>query len=464
MPGGELTVRAGCRFEFGRATASVLRQAPVWERKSDSVVHRLGPVDWAPPRHMLKGAAVADLSEELASLKIHREVNPNRGGPLRAVITAAVILGIGAAAWVFGYPLLEASLFKTEVKLTEISMVSPAQASVTVTSTGYVVPQRISKVGAKVAGRVAKVHVKEGSSVKAGDVLAELEATGAQSSIAAAGSRALAAQVRVETSRANLAESQQRLERERALLERGAIGKASVDDLVARHRALEQTVKAAEAEARAAQAEVNPLKVTLDDLTIVAPIDGTIINKPIQLGELVGPVGPSSNIAEIADFNSMVIETDVPEARLYLIKPGSPCEISLDAYPGKRYRGATFQIGKKVDRAKATVSVKVKFVDNMEGVLPDMSARTSFLSQEVSADAIQEKPKKVVPSDALAERGGTKVVFVVNEGVVKMAPIKVGPAFANGFELVEGPPPGTRVVAQPPAQLSDGQKIKEKGS
>ena len=410
---------------------------------------------------MLKGAAVADLSEDLASLKIQREVNPNRGGPLRAVITAVVILGLGAAAWAFGYPMVEARLFKTEVALTEISMVSPAQASVTVTSTGYVVPQTISKVGAKVAGRVAKVRVKEGNSVKAGDILAELEATGQQSSIVAAGSRALAAQARVDTARANLAETQQLLERERALLERGAIGKATVDDLTARQRSLEQGVKAAEAEARAAQAEVSPLKVTLQDLTIVAPIDGTVINKPIQVGELVGP---QNNIAEIADFKSMLIETDVPEARLYLIKPGSPCEISLDAYPGKRYRGATFEIGKKVDRAKATVAVKVKFIDNMEGVLPDMSARTSFLSQEVSAEAIQEKPKKVVPSDALAERGGSKVVFVVNEGVVKMAPIKVGPAFANGFELVEGPPPGTRVVAQPPAQLVDGQKIKEKGS
>jgi len=410
---------------------------------------------------MLKRAAVADLTEDLASLKIQREVNPNRGGPLRAIITAVVVLGVCAAGWLFGYPLVEARLFKTEVKLTEISMVSPAQASVTVTSTGYVVPQTISKVGAKIAGRVAKVRVKEGAAVKAGDVLAELEATGQQSSIAAASSRVLAAQARVDTARANLGETQQLLERDRALFERGAIGKAVVDDLVARQRSLEQAVKAAEAEARASQAEVNPLKVTLQDLTIVAPIDGTVINKPIQIGELVGP---QNNIAEIADFKSMLIETDVPEARLYLIKPGSPCEIVLDAYPGKRYRGATFAIGKKVDRAKATVAVKVKFVDNMEGVLPDMSARTSFLSEEVSAEAISEKPKKVVPSDALTERAGNKVVFVVNEGVVKMAPIKVGPAFANGFELVEGPPPGTRVVAQPPAQLTDGQRIKEKGS
>ena len=413
---------------------------------------------------MLKGAPVADLTEELASLKINREVNPNRGGPLRAIITAVLVLAAGAAAWVFGYPLLEARVFKTEVALTEISMVSPAQASVTVTSTGYVVPQRISKVGAKVAGRVAKVHVKEGSTVKAGDLLAELELTGQQSSIAAASSRALAAQARVDTARATLAETQQQLERNRALLERGAIGKAAVDDLAARVRSLDQAVKAAEAEARAAQAEVNPLKVTLHDLSIVAPIDGTVINKPIQVGELVGPVGPLSNIAEIADFNSILVETDVPEARLYLIKPGSPCEIALDAYPGKRYRGATFAIGKKVDRAKATVSVKVKFVDDMEGVIPDMSARTSFLSAEVTADAIREKPKKVVPSDALAERDGNKVVFVVSEGVVKMAPVKLGPAFANGFEVVEGPPPGTRVVARPAAQLSDGQRIKEKGS
>ena len=104
--------------------------------------------------------------------------------------------GAAAAAYVFGYPLLEARLFKTEVALTEISMVSPAQASITVTSTGYVVPQRISKVGAKVAGRVAKVHIKEGSTVKAGDVLAELEPTTQQSSVAAATSRALAAQTR----------------------------------------------------------------------------------------------------------------------------------------------------------------------------------------------------------------------------------------------------------------------------
>src|SRR6185436_15147731 len=114
---------------------------------------------------------------------IQREVDPNRPRPLRTVLWVIVLLGALGAAWYFGYPALQSRLFKTEISVTEISVVSPAQASVTVTSTGYVVPQVISKVGAKVAGRVAKVHVKEGAAVKAGDVLAELEATGQQSSI-----------------------------------------------------------------------------------------------------------------------------------------------------------------------------------------------------------------------------------------------------------------------------------------
>jgi RND family efflux transporter MFP subunit len=404
---------------------------------------------------------VADLTSDLASLRIQREVDPNRPRPMRTVLWVVVVIGALGAAWYFGYPALQSRLFKTEIGVTEISMVSPAQASVTVTSTGYVVPQVISKVGAKVAGRVAKVHVKEGSVVKSGDVLVELEAMNQRTTVAAAGTRAVAAQARVDTARANLAEIQQQVERNRALVDRGALGKATLEDLEARAKALDQAVKAAEAEARAAQAEVSPLKATLQDLTITSPIDGTIISKPVQVGELVGP---QNNIAEIADFRSIVVETDVPEARLYLIKPGSPCEISLDAYPDRRYRGKTLEIGKKVERAKATITVKVSFVDPMEGVLPDMSARTSFLSQEVSADAIKERPKKIVPGAALADRNGGKVVFVITDGILRMMPVKLGPAFGQGFELVEGPGPGTRVVANPTPELSDGQRIKEKGS
>ena len=138
--------------------------------------------------------------------------------------------------------------------------------------------------------------------------------------------------------------------------------------------------------------------------------------------------------------------------------------MSLDAYPGKRYRGSTVEIGKRVDRAKATLKVKVKFTDAMEGVLPDMSARTSFLSQDFRSAPSSEAPKRVVPAAAVADRDGSKVVFVADGDSVRVAPVKVGPPFGSGLELLDGPPPGTRVVADPPVKLADGQRIKEKGS
>ena len=100
---------------------------------------------------------MADLTSDLASLKIQREVDPNRPKWGRIIVLAAFGIGVVGAGWFVGYPALEARLFKTEVTVTEISTVSPAQASITVTSTGYIVPQTISKVGAKLAGRVSKV-------------------------------------------------------------------------------------------------------------------------------------------------------------------------------------------------------------------------------------------------------------------------------------------------------------------
>ena len=364
--------------------------------------------------------------------------------------------GVGA----IGYRALEAKVFKMDVAVTEIARVSPAQAFITVTSTGYVVPQIVSKVGAKASGRIGQVLVKEGDTVQAGQKLAELEATDQRTTIAAASSRAAAAAERVEAARASLAEVEQQVERDRGLVKSGSIGRAALEDLEARMRSLEQNVKTAEAEARASQAEIAPLRVSLQDRTVISPIDGTVISKPIAVGEMVGP---QVTIAEIADFRTLLVETDVPEARLYQVSSGTACEIVLDAYPARRYRGKVTEIGKRVDRAKATVKVKVEFVDAKEGVLPDMSARVSFLEQELSAQAVLEKPKTVVPASAVHQRDGRAFVFAVDNGAVRLVPIKLGPAFGSGFEMLDGPSPGTRVVAQPPKELTDGQRVREKG-
>jgi RND family efflux transporter MFP subunit len=357
-------------------------------------------------------------------------------------------------------PRVKGEIFQQEVSTTEIAMVSPVQSTVTVTSTGYVVPQVISKVGAKIAGRVSKVNVKEGDSIKAGAVIAQLDDADQRSSIAAAVSRVAVARAHAQTARANVADIVQQVKREQALVTSGAAGRATLEDLQAKQKSLDEQVKASDSEANASQSDVDSLQTNLKDRTILSPIDGTVVSKPVEVGEMVLPAG--NPVAEIADFKSLLVETDVPEARLHLVKKGGPGEIVLDAYPDRRYRGEVVEFGQKVNRAKATIIVKVRFADSMEDVLPDMAARVSFLTQPIAKDSLADKPKRIVPGNAVVERDGAKSVFVIGDGKVKVTRVTLGPAVGAGFELVDGPPAGTKLVSSPRPELQDGQSIKEK--
>src|SRR5687767_6211056 len=114
---------------------------------------------------------MSDLSRELASLRIDRNPPPAKSGTKipgwLLVLVVLIILGAGAA---LALPKLSQRFFKQEVQLTEIALVSPAQGAIDLTSTGYVLPQTVAKVGSKVIGRIAKVNIKEGQRVKTGDV------------------------------------------------------------------------------------------------------------------------------------------------------------------------------------------------------------------------------------------------------------------------------------------------------
>jgi HlyD family secretion protein len=408
-----------------------------------------------------------DLSADLASLKIDRDRPPSRGGPMRLALIALVLAGLGGAAYV-GIPYVKARAFKLEVDVTEIALISPAQAQVELTSTGYVKPQTTSLVTSKVTGKVSKMHVTQGARVNAGDVLFELEVSDQKAEIAAQQAQVAAARARAQTARANLAEIELQAGRAASLAEQGVRPGSQAEDLAARARAAAEQVRAADAEARASQAAVNALSVNLDSYTVRAPIGGTVLSDPPELGELIGPaLGASaqSSVIEIADLGSLLVETDVPEGRLHMVKIGGPCEIMLDAFPGKRYRGTTREIVPRVDRAKATVTVKVGFTDPADGVLPDMSARVSFLAQELDDEAIKAPPKLVVPRAAVVERAGAKMVFVVDDGRVRMTPIAIAATDTGSgtmAELESGPSAGTRVVKDPPIDLRDGQEIKEK--
>jgi RND family efflux transporter MFP subunit len=374
-----------------------------------------------------------------------------------------VVLGfLGAASWAgyrYGKPYVEAQVFKAEVAVTEIASVSPAQAAVDLTATGYVVPQSTAKIGAKIVGRIVKVNIKEGQSVKAGDVIFELDPDDQKAAVQSAQARVAAAGAKVATAKAQYAETDLEHKRQIKLVEAGAVARATLDDLESRRKSLEAVIKAAEAEVYAAQAEAQSLTTGLKNLKIVSSIDGTAVTRPANLGDIASPDEP---LVELADFSTLLVEVDVPEARLGMVKDGGPCEVVLDSFGSQRFQGEVVMVAPRLNRSKATGVVKVRIKSPPENLRPEMSARVSFLDKPLDEAQLKEPPKTIVPAGAVIDQAGGKAVWVVDQGRVKLVPVTLGEAFGSGFVIQSGPPPGTRVVKDPAKELVDGQAVKEK--
>jgi HlyD family secretion protein len=413
------------------------------------------------------------LSQDLASLKIDRSAKPRGGGARSGVVIALVVIAALAGVGYFVVaPKVKSSLLTAEIRTGEVTLVSPAQAEVQLTATGYVVALVYAKVASKVPGRIAEIFVEEGQTIEKGARVARLEDVDFKTALATARARASATRAKVAVARAGLTEIRVQIEREMPMVEKGITAKATLDDLQARRDSASAGVRAAEAEAAAVDAEVKALEIQLGSYEIITPISGTVIDKLVKVGEGVSPGFGTPGVIEVIDMTSLVVEVDVPEARLSQVAVDGPCEIILDAYPAKRFRGAVKELGRRVNRSKATVPVKIRFVDPLDGgkdkgkpeILPEMAARVSFLSQAIDPASLDTPPKLVVPAGAVVQRGGGDVVFVVDDGEVRMTAVQLGAAAADGRELVTKLPPGTKVVVDPPGDLRDGEKVKESRS
>jgi HlyD family secretion protein len=248
----------------------------------------------------------------------------------------------------------------------------PAQVYTLFNATGYVVPQRKADVASKATGRLEALEVKEGSRVMKGQVIARLD----NGDLLAAADRALAnvalARAEVVEARATLTEARLALTRSTTLadvarFEKGAAG-----------------VERAQAVVAAAEAARLEAQVAVEYTLIRAPFDGVILSKYADMGDMVAPFATTSQskgaVVSLADMGSLEVEADVSESNLAKTGIGQPCEVELDALPGARLRGAVASIVPRVDRSKATVLVKIRFIDLDPRILPDMSAKVAFLS------------------------------------------------------------------------------------
>jgi HlyD family secretion protein len=400
-------------------------------------------------------------SEQLSKLSIDRSIAPVRTRRRRKWlwIGAIVLVAAGIGGWFASQPRTIA------VQTTPIVTTYPSQQFVVINSTGYVVAQRKAAISSKASGRLEWLGVAEGSRVKAGDIIARLDKSDVQAQVEGARANVGVARASLEQAQAEDRDAAASLKRTRDLVAQKFVSESTLDTAKARADRAAAGVTSARAAVVSAEANARNAQVAVDYTVIRAPFDGIILSKSANVGDMVTPFSSAADskgaVVSMADMSTLEVEADVSESSLSKVSVGQPTEITLDALPDVRFRGTVSRIVPTVDRAKATVMTKVKFDAIDARVLPEMSAKVSFLSQAVTPE--QQKPLTAVHPDALATRDGKTVVFVVRDG--KTAAVNVTPGQKIGdLTAISGDvKTGEKAVLKPASDLVAGVEVKAIG-
>ena len=396
-------------------------------------------------------------SPDLSKLRIDRAA-PAGGVRARArwgrwLFGLAVIVVAGGLAW------MRASA-PPAVELVTVVSAWPSQNYTLLNATGYVVPQRKAALSSKATGRLVWLGVLEGSRVKAGEVIARLESRDVSAQLDQAAAQLNVARANYEQGMAELRDAEANLRRSTELLEKKFISGAQHDSNIARHGKAAAGVGSYKAAIAASEAARRVAEVALEQTVIRAPFDAVVLTKTANVGDNITPFSSAADskgaVVTIADMATLEVEADVSESNISKIRVDQPCEIQLDALSGMRFAGVVSRTVPTVDRSKATVLVKVRFVDRESRVLPEMSAKVAFLDKPVPDS--EKKPVIAVQPGAIVERGGKKLVFVVRDGTVRTVEVVVGGKVGELVELA-GVQTGDKLVLNPAEKIRDGISV-----
>src|SRR6185369_14436782 len=385
-----------------------------------------------------------------------RQSAPRRSGSsrMRRVIIAAVAVAIIAVGF---FTLRNRAVM---IETASVSLFYPTQSFTLLNSSGYVVAQRKSAVASKTTGMLEWIGVEEGSNVVAGQIIARLENKDLEASVRQGEASLQNARAVRDQSRAELADAEKSFQRQKELFKTAIVSQSDYDIAEARFKRAVAATASAEAGIATAAAALQVASVNLGYSLIRAPFDAVVLTKNADVGDIITPLGAAANakaaVVTIADLASLQVEADVSESNLAQIRQGQPCEVTLDALPGSRFRGVVHTIVPTADRTKASVMVKVRFLERDKRIFPEMSAKVAFLQREAQAgDTIA---RVVVNPAAVVTRDSRSGVYLVVGDTVRFTPVTPGVKLGDLLE-VAGLKSGDKVALKPLEKLKDGSKI-----
>lgn len=315
----------------------------------------------------------------------------------------------------------------------DVVAVEPRALARTLALTGSLTPFNEATVKAKVAGELVAVPVREGESVKAGQVLARIDLTEVQARVAAR-------QADVEAARAQLVWAEKNRNQQKALLDKAFISQSAFDNI-------QSNYDVAAAKLRAADAELVVAKKSLGDAVLVAPFAGIVSQRLAQPGERVAL---DARVIGIVDLSRMQLEATVPPAAIGEVKVGQPLRFAVEGFGDREFEGRIERINPAASAGTRSISVYA-VIENPQGVLRGgMFARGALRLGQVDGAL-------AIPSSAVREDAGQAYVYLLKDGQVRRRNVKTGTADASGLvQVTEGLATGDRIVKVNLGALRDG--------
>lgn len=427
---------------------------------------------------------MSDLKADLASLRLNEAPETSRKGLWIMLAVVIVALGGGALAWRIVNAAVEVATVTPRV---ERSSTAPAGTPV-LTASGYIVARREAIVSSKIQGRLSELRVEEGSRLREGDLIARLESSDfvanvarAQAQVQQATASQRSADASIQRAEADVAEARRQLGVSERLIADKLVPVDQLDANKSRVKLAEAALAQASAErertvasAALARADLTYARAQLQNTVIRAPFSGTVVRKMAEIGESVAPIPPGVNISTasgaivaLADLATLEMEADVNEANVAKLTEGQPAEITVEAFPDRKYKAVLRQVIPTADRTKATVLTKVTLIDKDKDLKPEMSAKVTFLEPQraeapVAIEAVPRKPVILVPQSAVVTRDGGPKVFEVIGDRAQMRTIATGAIRGDRVIVTDGLAGSETLVDKPAETLKDGDAVKKR--
>ena len=406
---------------------------------------------------------MSDPSDRINALKIDRQAAADeRPGRLWLLIPVGVIVLL-AGWWFWLRPQMGAVDVETDTARRPPSV---AAASSVLDASGYVVARRQATVSSKLTGKVREVLVEEGMRVDEGQVVATLDDATQRAQLDLANAQVVAARAALAETEAQLRAARLERDRLRDLAARKLTSASSLDAAEANFDALAARLETGRENVKVAGRNVALAQDALDNMTIRAPFSGMVVTKNAQPGEMISPVSAGggftrTGICTIVDMDSLEIEVDVNEAYIQRVSSGQRVSATLDAYPDRPIPAEVIAIVPTADRQKATVRVRIGFIEQDERVLRDMGVKVAFLDADLPAEPREEPAGVLVATEAIESDADGDFVWRVRNGLVEKRRVEIGGVRDRERVLVtRGLAVGDTVVRSAERPLEPGQAVK----